>query len=61
MSARKPGVPASPLARWLAWLGTGDCLCPHEWKSLGHLYGVSMGKGWVRMDTHPDCPHHGHA
>jgi hypothetical protein len=34
------------------------CTCPHEWKSLGTLYGLSMGKGWVRMLTAEDCPAH---
>lgn len=47
------------LARWLAFLGTSDCPCPSAWKSLGILYGVSMGKGWVRMETDPACRHHG--
>jgi hypothetical protein len=52
---------ASPegLARWMAYLGQGDCPCPHEYKALGRLYGISFGKGWVRMDTDPRCPHHG--
>jgi hypothetical protein len=22
-------------------------------------YGVSYGKGWVRLTTEPGCPHHG--
>jgi hypothetical protein len=47
--------------RWLAFLGTPDCPCPTEWKSLGVLYGVSFGKGWVRMSTDPRCPHHAEA
>lgn len=34
------------------------CTCPHEWQSLGRLYGISMGSSWVRLDTDPDCPHH---
>jgi hypothetical protein len=46
------------LASWLAFLGGQDCTCPYEWKGLGNLYGVSMGKGWVRMTTAPDCPEH---
>lgn len=51
--------PAPPLQKWLDWLGTPDCTCPSEWRGLGLLYGISMGKGWVRMDTAPDCRHHG--
>lgn len=35
------------------------CTCPRAWKSLGTLYGISMGKGWVRLDTEPACPEHG--
>jgi hypothetical protein len=46
------------LAGWLAWLDTEDCTCPYEWRSLGKLYGVSMGKGWVRMSTDAACRHH---
>jgi hypothetical protein len=37
----------------------GDCTCPHAYKSLGKLYGISMGKGWVRLIDDPDCPEHG--
>lgn len=44
--------------KWLEWLGVPDCTCPHEWRGLGRLYGISMGKSWVRMDTTPGCPHH---
>jgi hypothetical protein len=44
---------------WLRWLGTEDCRCEHAWLSLGVLYGVSFGKGWVRISTDPDCRHHG--
>jgi hypothetical protein len=54
--------PASPEGRaaHLAWLGTPDCTCPDEYrKSLGKLYGIGMGPGWVRLDTDPACPHHG--
>jgi len=36
-----------------------DCPCEYEWKSLGVLYGISMGKGWVRISTDPTCLHHG--
>lgn len=47
------------LARSLAWLGTEDCSCPHHWGSLGRLYNISMGQGWIRTDTDPACRHHG--
>jgi len=47
------------LARWLRWLGIDDCPCPTSYRSLGVLYGVSMGYGWVRMNTDPSCRHHG--
>ena len=51
------------LAEWLAWLnretGAKPCTCRYEWRGLGTLYGVNMGKGWVRMDTEPGCPDHG--
>jgi len=47
-----------PLRRWLAFLGA-DCTCEYQWKGLGRLYGVSMGKGWVRMNDDPGCPEHG--
>lgn len=52
-----PGPEA--LARHLRWLKIEDCPCPMAWKSLGVLYGVSMGHGWVRMGTDPQCRHHG--
>ena len=35
------------------------CTCPLGYRGLGRLYGVSFGKGWVRLDDAPDCPHHG--
>lgn len=47
------------LKSWNAFLGTPACSCPSAWKSLGRLYGVSCGKGWVRLDTDPKCPYHG--
>lgn len=48
------------LNRWLLWLyGDKPCICRHERKGLGRLYGVSMGDGWVRVDTVRTCPHHG--
>lgn len=34
------------------------CGCPYEWKPFGRLYGVSMGNGWVRTGTSPDCIEH---
>jgi hypothetical protein len=46
------------LAKWLTFLGTTDCPCPYEWRSIGILYGVSFGKGWIRMGTDPKCRHH---
>jgi hypothetical protein len=39
-------------------LGVEGCVCRWEWRSLGILYGVSFGKGWVRMNTAPGCPWH---
>lgn len=36
-----------------------DCGCRYEWKSLGILYGISMGTGWVRVTTEPTCTEHG--
>jgi hypothetical protein len=53
-----PDCPES-LRRWKAWLAILDCPCASEWQSLGTLYRMSMGKGWVRVTTEPDCPHHG--
>ncbi len=53
------GPPPASLAAHPAWLKTEDCPCPRKWKSYGRLYGISMGMGWVRMDTDPDCRHHG--
>jgi hypothetical protein len=35
-----------------------DCKCRMAWRSLGTLYGIGMGYGWVRLDTHPNCPEH---
>lgn len=46
------------LEKWLAFLGA-HCRCEYAWKGLGTLYGVSMGKGWVRMTDAPNCPEHG--
>lgn len=39
--------------------GDERCTCPHEIQGLGLLYGISLGRGWVRLDDDPDCPHHG--
>lgn len=48
------------LRRWSAYVeGDDRCTCEHVWKGLGTLYGVSFGKGWVRLTTEPGCPHHG--
>lgn len=44
---------------WQARLGITGCTCPSAYKSLGRLYGISMGMGWVRLTTDPKCPHHG--
>jgi hypothetical protein len=38
--------------------GDDRCTCRYLFKSLGQLYGVGMGRGWVRMTTEPGCPHH---
>lgn len=50
------------LRRWTVFVYKDDkCTCDYAFKGLGRLYGVSMGKGWVRLTTEPDCPHHGTA
>jgi len=64
-----PGPPDRPqggaqpgdgsLAAHLAWLHLEGCTCPYRWQGLGRLYGISLGKGWVRLDTDPVCPCHG--
>jgi hypothetical protein len=54
-----PAARTKALVRWLAWLGDQDCTCSHAWRSHGRLHGVSMGMGWSRMTTEPECPHHG--
>lgn len=33
-------------------------MCPHGEGSYGSLQGVQMGRGPVRLSTHPDCPTH---
>jgi hypothetical protein len=62
---------AASLQRHLEWLyGKGStytpgvapgvlCICKHAWKGGGTLYGIQMGKEWVRTTTEKDCPHHG--
>lgn len=47
------------LKDWMAYLKIQDCTCRLEWKSLGRLDRINMGKGWVRMTTEPECPDHG--
>jgi hypothetical protein len=50
------------LRRWILYVDKDDkCTCEYAYKSLGLLYGVSMGAGWVRLTTEPGCPHHGSA
>lgn len=34
------------------------CKCEHAYKGLGILDGTKMGKGWLRVTTHPLCPEH---
>lgn len=47
------------LDRWMRHVyGDLKCRCDFAYKGLGRLHGVDMGKGWVRITTHPDCPHH---
>ena len=59
---RRLPVNTPPLEDHLAWLrsiGAKECTCRYEYKGLGRLYGTSLGKGWLRMDTRKDCPEHG--
>lgn len=51
--------PNVTLEHHLADVRAEGCTCPHAWKALGILYGISMGKGWVRLDDARDCPVHG--
>lgn len=44
-----------------AFRGWPDCTCPWAYKSLGRLYNVDMGKGWIRLTTDAGCPNHGGA
>ena len=48
------GVAKNVLARALA----EGCTCSYGERSLGTLYGVSMGRGTVRLTTTPECPVH---
>lgn len=43
----------------LAFYNIVGCKCEYAWKGLGMLEGINMGKGWVRITTHPHCPVHG--
>jgi hypothetical protein len=45
----------------VACYGDDRCTCPHKILPLGILYGISFGKGWVRLDDAKGCPHHGTA
>lgn len=49
------------LDRWMNWLYKDEpmCKCDHAIRSLGRVDGINMGKGWVRITTHPYCPQHG--
>jgi hypothetical protein len=50
------------LRKWIVYVCKDDrCTCEYAYKSLGREYGVSYGKGWVRLTTEPGCPHHGTA
>jgi hypothetical protein len=50
------------LRRWVMYVDKDDrCPCEYAYKNLGREYGVSYGKGWVRLTTEPGCPHHGTA
>jgi hypothetical protein len=53
------GVRDSFCQDWLEFLKIGDCTCEFAWESLGRLYNVDMGKGWIRTTTEKECPHHG--
>jgi hypothetical protein len=37
---------------------TTECPCPKGEQPLGRLYGISMGRGVVRLTTTSDCPIH---
>lgn len=38
--------------------GARECVCPHDERPLGRLYGVNMGRGMVRLSTTKGCPEH---
>lgn len=60
MSEQTP-PPGRELERRLAWLSIDGCTCEYEWRNdIGHVYGISMGSGWVRQTESPACPHHAH-
>lgn len=46
--------------RGRGWVTPADvgCTCPYDYRPLGRLYGISMGKDWLRTSTEPACPHH---
>jgi hypothetical protein len=69
MSRRAERTEPTPLADHLAWLesiGSKPCSCRYAWKSLSWVepgpgrVRRSAGYGWVRMNTDPRCPEHGH-
>lgn len=49
------------LDRWLDYLFKGEPMskCDYAYRGLGRQDHIDMGKGWVRITTHPDCPQHG--
>lgn len=49
--------PTTTQDEWKRFLGIA-CTCDLQWRALGVLYGVSMGHGWVRVITAPDCEAH---
>lgn len=50
---REPSVTEIPSEQ-----GKRACICPHGERPLGRLYGVSMGRGVVRLSTTKGCPEH---
>lgn len=46
------------LKRWLDWVGTAQCVCRWEYKSMTGVYGGPRYKGWVRVNTDPRCLDH---
>jgi hypothetical protein len=49
---------AAEVERAASQLHDPACTCPRAIRSLGRLYGISMGKGWVRLSTDTACPVH---